>query len=283
MRIMYGASESDGFMIIYHVEPLHWVGYTEKMGAEKYDALYSFVNKTFIENQVFPSPNINRLFIDSGAFSAFTRGVEINLDEYCEWLRAHEKRITSYAALDVIRNWRGSRTNLDRMLSYGLNPIPVFHAQSPMEELRRLCKEHDYIGLGGIADDVKRRRQLLTTWLDSCFSIIRDYWPIKVHGFGITMLSALTRYPFYSVDSSSVTYAMKMGLIITFTGSSIRQKTYNEIVKSGKGVDLQPHCIDNPDEEKSRYKKRIARAYNEYRKAEKYITDLWKLRGISWD
>lgn len=49
-----------------------------------------------------PALTDKRVFIDSGAFSVFSRGVRIDIFRYCEWLHQHNKQITVYANLDVI-------------------------------------------------------------------------------------------------------------------------------------------------------------------------------------
>ena len=44
------------------------------------------------------------LFVDSGAFSAFSQGVEVRLTDYVRFVRENSRRITRFANLDVIGN-----------------------------------------------------------------------------------------------------------------------------------------------------------------------------------
>jgi hypothetical protein len=57
---------------------------------------------------------------------------------------------------------------------------------------------------------------VLRGWLDQLFStfLCKDGWPIvKVHGFGLTTLKLLLRYPWYSVDSTSWVMESRNGRI----------------------------------------------------------------------
>ena len=137
-------------------------------------------------------------FLDSGAFGALTRNATIDLPRYCDYIKEHNEHLFPYAALDVIGDWKGSAKNLDFMHEQGLTPLPTFHFESPDDELRRLLGLNDYIALGGVVGATRLTQQ---PWLDSCWRIIREFWPIKIHIFGVMAQWALERYPFYSADS----------------------------------------------------------------------------------
>src|SRR3990167_8063836 len=49
-------------------------------------------------------------FLDSGAFTAFTQGTNINIDDYIEVIK--ELNIPYYAALDVIGDYKATEKNL---------------------------------------------------------------------------------------------------------------------------------------------------------------------------
>lgn len=263
-------------MIIFHVEGLQFFKYTTIDKHGKMNALYSYLNKKHIEKIVLIHPNKNKLMIDSGAYGAYTRGVNIDLIEYCEWLKQNNDKMDYYVALDVIGNWRESADNLSIMLRMGLNPIPVFHLGSPLNELDRLCKEHKYIGLGGMVQ-ASRNRELLKQWLDNCWSIIKIYWPIKIHGFGLTAIWALERYPFYSVDSTTVLKARSMGKTVQFNKYNLRQVDRKNLPDS-----LQIKYFKDIDKMQSDGNIGIKINYEQFMIAEKYITSLWKSRGITW-
>jgi len=176
------------------------------------------VASTSIVSKSMITPNDFRFFLDSGAFSAWSRGTQIDLDEYCAFIRANIDHIEVYANLDVIagkpggdvtkaeRN-EGARQSWDNFLymkNEGLSPIPVYHIGEDWEWLDRMLEYGcDYIGLGGLVgvDSVRRR-----SWLDSVFLKITDAkgMPVvKTHGFGMTSIPLIFRYPWYSVDSTT--------------------------------------------------------------------------------
>ena len=156
------------------------------------------------------------LFLDSGAFSAFTQGVEIDIQEYIEFVQEHEGELTIYANLDVIGDAAATLKNQRIMEKAGLTPLPCFHPKEEFSYLARYIEEHDYIALGGLASKLYNRQDM-TRYLDKCFEMIcdtPDRMPkVKVHGFGLTSLPLMMRYPFYSVDSTSWVMAARMGCV----------------------------------------------------------------------
>lgn len=211
-----------------------------------------------------------KLFLDSGAFSAFTQGEKIDIDKYINFIKKNEQYLKVYASLDVIGDWEKSRKNLEYMESRGLKPLPTFHYASPIKELKRLVKKYDYIALGGLVP-ISLNRKKMEGWLDNCFSIIKG--SSKVHGFGVNALWAWEKYPFYSVDATSWLMGGKFRRIVKFDQQIGKIKAYNR--KSGRGPNEMKAHIDD-------YKKLNKNNIKEYLKMEKHITNLWNKRGIKW-
>ena len=216
----------------------------------------------------------NLVFLDSGGFSAFTIGAEINIDEYCNFIKKHSKHIDYYAQLDCIGDDEGTQKNLEYMESKGLKPLPVFHYGSDYKRLEELLENYEYICLGGLVPLVKTKK-ILMNHLDKCFSIIRDR--VKVHGFGMTGIDILKRYPWYSVDSTAWIEASRRGTyfewkdgdMIMISSSDKKKANYKSIKYSGKKV-------------KGLWRKRLLHAIREWIKCEQYITKLWQKKGIEW-
>lgn len=153
------------------------------------------------------------IFMDSGAFSAFTKKVEIKLDDYITFLKEIKDDLDVYCCLDVIGDVDATWKNFEKMEKAGLHPLPVYHAGEDPKYLHR-CLEYDYFCLGGMAKDSSS--VLRVPFLDRAFTIIcgEDGLPkSKVHGLGMTSFELMRRYPFFSVDSTSWVLGAGMGSI----------------------------------------------------------------------
>ena len=225
------------------------------------------------------APAGTRLFVDSGAFSAYTRGVVIDIEEFVEFIKQHEDRLFCYAALDVIGDWKGTRKNYDRMKELGVDPIPCYHYGEPLIELEKYCEDGvEYIALGGAVEYASSRAKL-QEFLDSCWSVLKDHFPIKVHGFGITAQWALERYPFYSCDSTAAICGGANGRVATFDKERLKWKNW---MVMGKQC-MFPEMVDGLHKEGSQHLNRKLYNIKVMMRMEEYITRLWERRGVVWD
>lgn len=159
------------------------------------------------------------LFIDSGAFGKDRE--KIVLDKYVQFVQDNLPIIDLYANLDVIGNPRNSYLNLKNIERQGLNPLPVYHYKSPVKWLYRMLDSYDYIALGGLVP-ISGNYNLMRKWLDYVWGEIQakvNIRKIKVHGFGIQNIDIMKRYPWHSVDSSSVHIVARYGGIYTPSGA----------------------------------------------------------------
>ena len=155
------------------------------------------------------------LFLDSGAFSAFTQGVDIDIDEYIAFIKEHEKYLEVYANLDVIGSARKTYQNQRYMEKAGLSPLPCYHYGEPVRYLERYVNNYDHIALGGM---VPISTVYLQKWLDEVWSKYicdsKGMPKVKVHGFGLTSHKLMWRYPWYSVDSTSWVVTGRLGSVL---------------------------------------------------------------------
>lgn len=220
-------------------------------------------------------------FLDSGAFGALTRGATINLDHYCQWIKDHQQHLACYACLDVIGNWRASARNYDRMLAKGLNPIPTYHMGSPEHELRRLLGMADYIALGGV---VGAHENDMKPWLDRCFNIIyHEFWPKKVHVFGVLAQWALERYPLYSADGSSALVGAGMGRVTTFEEGRMYARPWMEYAKQTHDGHVMDFISTVQAKKGSAHRGRRRVNAQAFHDLQRHVTDLWTMRGILWE
>lgn len=155
------------------------------------------------------------LFLDSGAYSAFTQDSKINIHEYIAFIKKNKAYIDVYANLDDIDSPKQTLRNQRIMEKVGLHPLPCYHFGEPIKYLKIYLKEYKYIALGGM---VPISTKDLKPWLDDLFlnhiCDKRGLPKVKVHGFGMTSLSLMLRYPWYSVDSTSWVVTGRMGAIL---------------------------------------------------------------------
>lgn len=160
-------------------------------------------------------PNKISLFLDSGAYSAWSQGIEIDIYKYIDFIKEHKQYIDVYANLDVIGNEQATWKNQKIMEGAGLEPLPVFHVEDNIKYLHKCVNEYDHFCLGGMAKGFTTSQRMV--FLDMCFGIIcdtSDRMPkSKIHGFGMTSLKLMFRYPWYSVDSTSWVLTSRMGSI----------------------------------------------------------------------
>ena len=90
------------------------------------------------------------------------------------------------------------------MEQMGVRPLPCFHYGEDERYLEWYIQNYDYITLGGM---VPISTPQLLHWLDRIWEkYLTDGAGrprVRVHGFGLTTLVLMERYPWFSVDSSS--------------------------------------------------------------------------------
>ncbi len=173
---------------------------------------------------------IDKIFLDSGAFSVHTKGKEVDLQKYISFVHRHRQSITTHACLDVMGDMKSTLENQKIMEVAGLDPLPVFHRGEDFKLLKNLIWHYKYIALGGLVSEGISAHSKIRKYLDQCWQIIcntPDGLPkCNVHGFGITSIKFLTRYPWYSVDSITWKAAAAYGDILIPT---IKKGSYDYI------------------------------------------------------
>ena len=169
-----------------------------------------------------------KVFLDSGAFSAHSLGVEINIEHYCDYIKRNKDilRVEDGAVMASVLDGIGDPLKTYRnqliMEQLGAKPLPCFHFGEDERYLEWYVKNYSYITLGGM---VGRPVADLRKWLDRVWEkhlVDGSGRPrLKVHAFGITSIAIMERYPWYSVDSSSWIQAAAFGSIITPTHGPI--------------------------------------------------------------
>ena len=179
----------------------------EKWFPHKIDILDSFYGKKSIQKSLF----CKDLFLDSGAFSAQRKKEKLCVRKYCEFIKTYSKLFFCYANLDVIGDPIESFANFEEMSKVGLNAIPCFHYGEPFYFLEKYLDAAPYVALGGTVPISKNESQILS-FLDKCWTIIMKQTPnIKIHGFGVNNEKIMIRYPWFSIDASSIHMQARYG------------------------------------------------------------------------
>lgn len=174
-----------------------------------------------------------RLILDSGAYSAWTKQEKINVESYADFCLANLDCFDHIVNLDVIpgkvgmkgvdleatinesvrEGWRNYRYLVSRGIPKN-KLLHVFHQEEDFIWLERMVKRLDYIGLSP-ANDRNTKEKMV--WLDQCMNYVlnKEGLPIrKLHGFGVTSIPLMMRYPWYSVDSASWVIYSRYGIIL---------------------------------------------------------------------
>lgn len=225
-----------------------------------------------------------KIFLDSGAFSKFHSGVDINIDDYINYINSTPE-VTVFAELDDIPfpilntktaresaegSWKNYLYIMDRVKDeYRDKVIPIYHFGEPYDALERMLNTEvhgrlaPYIGLGGRHGVNKQAHD---KYFEYVFKIVkRSKNPnVKIHAFGMTILDLLEKYPFHSADSTTWLMIGVNGNIITKTAGVI--KVSNRSIKEPNSYwSASPHVKELIDEEVKNYGFTIEELAENYR------------------
>jgi hypothetical protein len=163
-----------------------------------------------------------KIFLDSGAFSAWTLGVTLSVADYCEYIKRNadilrvDGRSTMASVLDGIGDPLQTFRNQLEMEDRGVRPLPCFHKGEDERYLEWYIQKYEYITIGGMVGSSAKQ---LSIWLDRIWDRYlvdgSGRARVKVHGFGLTSIPLMEAYPWFSCDSSSWIQAAAFGSVVT--------------------------------------------------------------------
>ena len=128
----------------------------------------------------------------------------MDIEAYAKFCHDNADFIEVASVLDAIGSAEGTWRNQKRLEDLGVHCLPCFHYGEPEAALEYYLDNYDHMTIGGM---VPISSPNLIRWLDRIWPehiLDKDGKPrAKVHGFGLTSPTLMTRYPWYSVDSSS--------------------------------------------------------------------------------
>jgi len=232
--------------------------------------------------------------IDSGAHSFFEKmGISVTSSKkkdssvpdphayfknYFEWAKEWADHFDYFCELDLqelvgkdtVDQWR------DQINKAGIGHklITVHHSFNNWEDFVKLCKnsKSKYIAIEGI-----RKGQSMMLY-NKYIKYAYDRG-IKIHGFAFTRTKLLYHFPFYSVDSSSWTTAIRYGAINKFEYSKIKTVKSSKAHFFENNLDMDLHSSKR---DRIANKKKLEYSAKQYRDLEVFFTKLWTSRGINW-
>lgn len=188
--------------------------------------LYSQINNRGVLDNRWSAPTNGKLLVDSGAHSAHTKGIKLDLEEYIGYANEHIDQITLYVQVDKIPGQylmpktakdfleapELSWENYLYMREKSKDPdklVPVFHMGEDLKWLENMCNytfsdgSHiPYIGLSPRGDVSLQAKYDFSA---TCFATIQKSKNpnVKTHAFGATSLEMLERLPYTSADSTT--------------------------------------------------------------------------------
>lgn len=222
--------------------------------------LYSQINNRNYIYKRFEADSNGKLLIDSGAHSAHTKGIKLDLQEYIGFVNDNIDKMTLYVQVDKIPGvYRKPKTQKDWEEAPRLSwenylymreqsadwtkLIPVFHQGEDLTWLKNMCdytfsdgSHIPYIGLSPRGDVSLKAKY---DFCAECFSVIhRSSNPnVKTHAFGATSLSMLETLPFTSADSTTWVLVSAFGQVWVPTG--ITGESVDDTVGVKMGVSLE--------------------------------------------
>jgi hypothetical protein len=179
---------------------------------------------------------IDNLCLDSGAFSVFTKKVNVSVTEYLAYIKRYGHFFTTVFTLDdrfddPEHNLRNQNFLESGLVGKNWKPVPCIHdATDPIGEIQTYIDQgHDYIALGSLGI----REKISPAVLDE----VKEKFPnVRFHLFGSLNRETLFKYRHYSADAS--TWAAEAGKGCIYYWDEIDQKEYEidleSRIKKGK-------------------------------------------------
>ena len=273
MRIIFSAVKKNELLdwLVAHGATSYLFSYEDKKVINQVEHLATYTHKKFL------------ILIDSGAFSAWNRGLKIDIDHYVKFIDKVKKINTIHEIyfinLDVIPHIKGTKPTSTQIItacekgienyhyikSKGHSTIHTFHQFEDLKYLDLItkeCNDLNYIGISPANDQSVESRN---KWLGEVFNQVKD--TVRTHVLGLTAKDSLEKFPCYSADSSSWINVGRFGELFD----------YHELEKiPKKNLTRNNLLYYDPTTD-------FHEALQYYINLEKYITELWRSRGIEWN
>lgn len=234
------------YMECYFVNPSTMMYVFNHVDIKDCNILESFLYIRKNEKYMDILKDCGSFMLDSGAFTFLKQnnGNSINWDnyinEYASFINKYNVKL--FFELDIdnivgIKEVERLRNKLEKLTNK--KSIPVWHISRGKEYFIKMCKEYDYVALGGIAikEVPLRTYEKYFPW----FINTAHRYGTKIHGLGYTATEGLKKYKFDSVDSTRWLHGNIGGYIYKFNPVTNDIET----IKSEKRLKSKEGAINN--------------------------------------
>ena len=229
------------------------------------------------------------LILDSGAFTAWNSGKSVDIKAFGDWVDEvkHKGKKTVAVNLDVIpgevgrtstkeeraQGMKDSIANANYLRNRGIEVMEVFHQDEPLVFLDELLDRLPINGILGISprNDVNVSEKL--EWQQVVLRHLYQRFGIKnlpkTHGLAVTSMRMMKQFPYYSVDSSTWSSAMRYGTMVNDEG---KMRGMEEIMPGRPNQKVFANGVNHA----------LRKSLENYMHIERGITTLWKQRGVVW-
>lgn len=164
--------------------------------------------------------------LDSGAFTFMNNlknSKDIDWDNYVEKYAKciNDNDIDLFFELDIdvlvgIEEVERLRNKLEKLTNKKC--IPVWHKSRGLDYWKQMCKDYEYVAIGGIAIGTIKRSQY--DIFVPLLKIAKES-NCKVHGLGFSSVEGMKKYKFYSTDSTTWSVGNRAGFLFQFKGDKM--------------------------------------------------------------
>lgn len=283
-------------------ETLKWLDVLNRNNVENRFVSYYYVrnarDKTTATQQNYINSKL--LIVDSGAHTFFsesdqtitasvhkktTKTVETP-DEYFEkylvWLKQNINILSYFVELDIgelvgqkkVLEWR------KKLIKHGLYDKCITVCHPAVTTYKTYLKELDeseskYVAIEGLRPGRKPipyGPYVLAAYKKN----------VKIHGFALTNQSIVSKYPFYSVDSTSWLTPAKYGQVQYFQNGKLKTVKSNNPKHMVTKIKPQAKYYNQENTRVDRSYALLENSIQAMQKFEEYYTKLWEKRGIVW-
>ncbi len=192
------------------------------------------------------------IMLDSGAFTAWSKGEEVLLGDlievYAEFIENHEHHVKAIwlINLDKIPGSPGRTAGAEELdeaikisddnfevlqKQFGARVLPVFHQNEPLARLREVESMSDYICVSPRNDLPEGNR---VEWSAEVHGLLGAN--TRTHGLATTGAAMMSRVPWFSVDSATWVIAGGLGGVLVLINGKLRSISISQESPAKKDI-----------------------------------------------